>query len=66
MIELFYFHFFRNAFIISLILGILFGILSFFVVMRKMTFLGAGIAHTAFGGVARGQHQDRHAGIGRS
>ncbi|OHD68723.1 MAG: hypothetical protein A2W19_12755 [Spirochaetes bacterium RBG_16_49_21] len=52
--ELFYFHFFRNAFIISLILGILFGILSFFVVMRKMTFLGAGIAHTAFGGVALG------------
>ncbi len=54
MVELFQFHFFRNAFIMSLILGILFGTLSFFVVMRKMTFLGAGIAHTAFGGVALG------------
>jgi zinc transport system permease protein len=38
----------------SFLLSILFGILSFFVVMRKMSFLGAGIAHTAFGGVALG------------
>lgn len=54
MIELFQLHFFRNAFIMSFLLGILFGMLSFFVVMRKMSFLGAGIAHTAFGGVALG------------
>lgn len=54
MIELFSLHFFRNAFFMSFLLGILFGILSFFVVMRKMSFLGAGIAHTAFGGVALG------------
>jgi zinc transport system permease protein len=46
--------FFRNAFIMSVLLGILFGTLSFFVVTRKMSFLGAGIAHTAFGGVALG------------
>ena len=38
----------------SLLLGGLFGLLSFFIVMRKMAFLGAGIAHTAFGGVALG------------
>ena len=54
MIELFGFQFFKNAFIMSLMLSILFGTLSFFVVMRKMSFLGAGIAHTAFGGVALG------------
>ncbi|HOD16094.1 MAG TPA: metal ABC transporter permease [Spirochaetota bacterium] len=54
MIELFQLQFFRNAFIMSLLLGVLFGVLSFFVVMRKMSFLGAGIAHTAFGGVALG------------
>jgi zinc transport system permease protein len=54
MIELFQLQFFRNAFIMSLVLGVLFGVLSFFVVMRKMSFLGAGIAHTAFGGVALG------------
>lgn len=54
MTELFQLQFFRNAFIMSLLLGVLFGTLSFFVVMRKMSFLGAGIAHTAFGGVALG------------
>jgi len=54
MAELFQLNFFRNAFVMSILLGILFGTLSFFVVMRKMSFLGAGIAHTAFGGVALG------------
>ena len=46
--------FFRNAFLMCFLLGLLFGLLSFFIVMRKMAFLGAGIAHTAFGGVALG------------
>ncbi len=54
MIEAFSMNFFRNAFIISILLSVIFGILSFFIVMRKMSFLGAGIAHTAFGGVAIG------------
>lgn len=54
MTDLFAMEFFRNAFLMSLLLAFLFGVLSFFVVLRKMTFLGAGIAHTAFGGVALG------------
>ncbi len=54
MIDLLSLQFFRNAFIMSLLLGILYGVLSFFIVLRKMSFLGAGIAHTAFGGVALG------------
>jgi zinc transport system permease protein len=54
MVELFSMHFFKNAFIMGFLLSMLFGVLSFFVVMRKMSFLGAGIAHTAFGGVALG------------
>ena len=54
MIELFHMHFFRNAFIMSVLLSLLFGIMSFFIVMMRMSFLGAGIAHTAFGGVALG------------
>lgn len=54
MSELFHMVFFRNAFVMSLLLSLLFGLLSFFIVMRRMTFLGAGIAHTAFGGVALG------------
>lgn len=52
MVELFAVEAFKNAFIMSLILSVLFGILSFFVVMRKMVFLGAGVSHSAFGGVA--------------
>ncbi len=54
MMELFRLDFFMNAFVMSCILAALFGMLSFFVVMRKMSFLGAGVAHTAFGGVALG------------
>ncbi|OVE78694.1 hypothetical protein BVY01_04670 [bacterium I07] len=52
--ELFEFNFFQNALLMGLLLAGLFGMLSFFVVLRKMAFLGAGIAHTAFGGVAIG------------
>ncbi len=54
MVGLFGLTFFRNAFLMCLLLSVLFGMLSFFTVMRKMSFLGAGIAHTAFGGVALG------------
>jgi zinc transport system permease protein len=54
MMDLFTMEFFRYALIMSVLLAILFGLLSFFAIMRKMAFLGAGIAHTAFGGVALG------------
>ncbi len=52
--ELVGYSFFSNALLMSLLLSLLFGLLSFFVVLRRMSFLGAGIAHTAFGGVALG------------
>lgn len=54
MFELFQFQFFRNAFAVGILIAIIFGIFSFFAVMRKMSFLGVGIAHAAFGGVALG------------
>jgi zinc transport system permease protein len=54
MLDLLGFGFFRHALLITAILGIIFGVLSFFVVLRKMAFLGAGISHMAFGGVALG------------
>lgn len=54
MSDLMLLDFFRNAFFMSLLLSLLFGILSFFIVLRNTAFLGAGIAHTAFGGVALG------------
>lgn len=54
IISLFQDSFFLNAFVMIIILSFLFGILSFFIVIRKMSFIGAGIAHTAFGGAALG------------
>lgn len=54
MISLFNLQFFRNAFIVSIILSVIYGIFSFIIVTRKMSFLGVGISHTAFGGVAIG------------
>jgi zinc transport system permease protein len=41
-----------RAFIVGALLSILLSIMSYFVVMRKMTFAGVGIAHSAFGGIA--------------
>lgn len=52
--------FFLNALLMSILLGLLFGLLSFFIVIRKMAFLGAGIAHIAFGGIALGLLLDIH------
>ncbi|HDP79790.1 MAG TPA: metal ABC transporter permease [Spirochaetes bacterium] len=54
MLTLLSMDFFRYALLMALMLSLLFGLLSFFVVMRKMSFLGAGISHAAFGGVALG------------
>lgn len=54
MNDLLHFEFFRNALLMGLMLSLLFGLLSFFMVLRNMVFMGAGIAHTAFGGVALG------------
>lgn len=52
MIELLSRAYFQNALIVCVVLGVLFGFFSFIVVLRKMSFLGVGIAHSAFGGVA--------------
>lgn len=54
MADLFAMEFFRNAFIIGLLLSVIFGIFSFFVVTKNMAFLSVGIAHSAFGGIALG------------
>lgn len=54
MSELLHMDFFVRALAMGLLLSVLFGILSFFVVLRKMAFMGAGISHTVFGGLAVG------------
>ena len=43
-----------NALLAALLLGLLLSLLSFFVVVHNWAFLGVGISHAAFGGVALG------------
>ena len=44
----------QKAFIVGITVSLISGIVSVFVVLRKMSFIGAGISHAAFGGVAIG------------
>lgn len=54
MIEIFSFTFMQKAFLIGIMVSLISGLVSVFVVLRKMSFIGAGISHAAFGGVAIG------------
>jgi ABC-type Mn2+/Zn2+ transport system permease subunit len=46
--------FMQKALLAGVLVSLLTGIISAFVVLRKMSFVGAGISHAAFGGVAIG------------
>ncbi len=46
--------FMQKAFAAGLIISIVLAVISFFVVLRGLSFIGVGIAHSAFGGVALG------------
>ena len=52
--ELFEYAFMQRAFFASLIVGILCSVIGVYIVLRGMSFIGAGIAHASFGGVALG------------
>jgi ABC-type Mn2+/Zn2+ transport system permease subunit len=54
MIELFRLEFIQNAFIAGILLSLVLAVISFFVVLRRLSFIGVGVAHSAFGGVALG------------
>ncbi|MEW6108321.1 MAG: metal ABC transporter permease [Nitrospirota bacterium] len=54
MIEAFGSPFMQKAFIAGILVSVLTGIISVFIVLRKMSFIGAGISHAAFGGIAIG------------
>jgi zinc transport system permease protein len=54
MIEIFSLEFMRNAFIAGTMLSLVLAVVSFFVVLRNFSFIGVGVAHSAFGGVALG------------
>ncbi len=48
--------FVQRAFIISIIIAILSSVLSIFIVLKKISLIGDGLAHTAFGGIALGYY----------
>ncbi len=54
MNELLSLEFMRNAFLAGVLLSVVLGVVSFFVVLRRFSFIGVGVAHSAFGGVALG------------
>jgi zinc transport system permease protein len=54
MMEMLTFPFIQRAFIVSMLIGYLASFYGVFVVQRRLSFLGNGLAHSAFGGVALG------------
>ena len=48
--------FVQRAFIISIIIAILSSVLSVFIVLKKISLIGDGLSHTAFGGIALGYY----------
>jgi ABC-type Mn2+/Zn2+ transport system permease subunit len=54
MIEILSSAFMQKALFVGIMVSLISGLVSVFVVLRKMSFIGAGISHAAFGGVAIG------------
>src|SRR3989454_10944787 len=50
--------FVQRAFIIGIIVAILSSILSVFIVLKRVSLIGDGLAHTAFGGLSLGYYLD--------
>lgn len=54
MIDLLTMGFLQRALLAGVLVSLLCGVLSVFVILRRMAFIGVGISHSAFGGVALG------------
>jgi len=54
MIELLGYGFMQRALVAGVLVGLLCGVLGFFVVLKRLSFIGVGISHSAFGGIAIG------------
>jgi zinc transport system permease protein len=54
MFEMFIYPFFQKALMVGFLIGFASSYFSAFVVQRKISFIGSGLAHAAFGGVALG------------
>ena len=52
MLELFSFPFMQKALLSGILIAVICAIMSFFVVFKRLSFIGVGISHAAFGGVA--------------
>ncbi len=46
--------FMQRALLAGVLVGVLCGVLGFFVVLKRLSFIGVGISHSAFGGIAIG------------
>lgn len=54
MIDLLSYGFMQRALLAGVLAGLLCGVLGFFVVLKRLSFIGVGISHSAFGGIAIG------------
>ena len=54
MLDMLQYHFMQNALLAGVLAGVTCAVLSVFIVTKRMSFIGSGIAHAAFGGVALG------------
>ncbi len=54
MIEIFQLGFMQRALVAGILIAALCGLFSVFVVLKRLSFIGVGISHSAFGGVALG------------
>lgn len=54
MLEILSYSFMQRAFVAGIAMALFTGIISVFIVLRRVSFLGSGISHAAFGGVAIG------------
>ena len=54
MTEVLSYGFMQRALAAGILVGVLCGVLGFFVVLKRLSFIGVGISHSAFGGIAIG------------
>src|SRR5574340_331089 len=54
MTELLSYGFMQRPLLAGVLVGLLCGVLGFFVILKRMSFVGVGISHSAFGGIAIG------------
>jgi len=54
MFEMLSYDFMQRAFVSGILIGIICSLISFFIVLKRLAFIGVGISHSAFGGVAFG------------